>query len=87
VGGAPREQRFGPIDVRFERLETVFVMGTLDPYPDPVTGCTLRTVFRGVQRGNSIAGRFVSENESDGKWSTGNWSAKRVVPARPATEQ
>jgi hypothetical protein len=83
VRGAPMVR---PLTIEFVRVEGGFISGMLDPYLDPLTGCSLITTFRGRMDGDRIYGTFVTENESTGEWSAGEWRAERKS-GRPAARQ
>ena len=64
------------LTIRFVRVESGHVSGTLDPYADPQTGERLLTTFNGELKGNSIAGTYTTRLTS-GDTQTGRWSVQR----------
>lgn len=63
--------------IAFVRSEGERVTGTLEPYPDPVTGEVLHTRFTGRLRGDEIKGTYSSLATVSGRLVTGDWSVKR----------
>ena len=66
------------LTIRFVRVQGDTVSGRLDPYRDPVCGCRLLTVFRGVLKGNRLRGTYETLHEESGKTVLGTWKAKRT---------
>jgi hypothetical protein len=64
------------LTVRFVRVESGHVSGTLDPYADPQTGARLLTTFSGELTGNTIAGTYTTRLPS-GDTQTGRWTVQR----------
>lgn len=76
--GAPVVPRPSPevLTIRFVRVESGHVSGTLEPYADPVTGARLVTTFVGELRGNTIEGTYTTRLAS-GDTQTGRWTVQR----------
>lgn len=53
------------------------VRGRLDPYKDPVCGCTLATTFEGTAKGDRIEGTYRSRHIEGGGLVTGRWWVER----------
>ena len=68
-----------PLKIRFVRLESGRVSGTLDPYKDPNCGCTLITTFDGgFTNRNTIEGTFYTRGTDAGHQATaGRWKVTR----------
>ncbi len=64
------------LKIRFVRVESSHVSGTLDPYADPQTGARLLTTFSGELKGDSITGSYSTRLPS-GDTQTGQWSVQR----------
>jgi hypothetical protein len=64
------------LTIRFVRVESGHISGTLDPYADPETGTRLLTTFTGELNGNKIAGTYTTRLPS-GETQTGRWSVER----------
>lgn len=64
------------LTIRFVRVESSHVSGTLDPYADPQTGARLITTFSGELKGNTIAGTYTTRLPS-GEAQTGRWTVQR----------
>ena len=62
--------------IRFVRVESGRVSGTLDPYADPQTGARLITTFTGELKGNTITGTYTTQLPGGGT-QTGRWSVER----------
>ncbi len=67
------------LTVTFVRAAGTTVFGRMDPYPDPVCGCELSTVFTGRITEDHIEGTYTSEHVNGGDRSTGRW---RVIRTR-----
>jgi hypothetical protein len=65
------------LTIRFVRVKGDTVSGRLDPYRDPVCGCRLLTVFRGVLKGDRLQGTYETLHEESGTTSQGTWKAER----------
>lgn len=63
--------------IAFVRSNGELVAGTLEPYPDPVTGELLHTRFEGRLRGDVIKGSYSTLATTSGRLVTGEWSVKR----------
>jgi hypothetical protein len=63
--------------ITFVRVEAGTVTGSLDPYPDPICGCTLRTSFEGTVRDGVIEGTYTSRHVQTGKVTSGHWKVAR----------
>jgi hypothetical protein len=64
------------LKIRFVRVESGHVSGTLDAYADPQTGSRLLTTFSGELKGDSITGSYTTRLAS-GDTQTGRWSVER----------
>jgi hypothetical protein len=64
------------LTIRFVRVQSGHVSGTLDPYADPQTGERLLTTFNGDIKGNTIEGTYTTRLPS-GDTQTGRWSVQR----------
>lgn len=64
------------LTIRFVRVESGHVSGTLDPYADPQTGARLLTTFSGELKGNTISGTYTTRLPS-GDTQTGRWTVQR----------
>lgn len=69
---APHALRIAFVHSQGER-----VAGTLENYPDPVTGEMLHTRFEGRLRGDEITGTYTTLAATSGRLLTGEWSVKR----------
>ena len=81
-GPAVRAHTYGtvePLKIRFVRLESKAVSGTLAPYKDPNCGCTLVTTFDGTfTNADTIEGTFQSRGTDFGHRPTaGRWKVTR----------
>ena len=74
--GANQDPPSTVLTIRFVRVESGHVSGTLAPYADPQTGARLLTTFTGELKGNSIAGTYTTRLPS-GETQTGRWSVER----------
>jgi hypothetical protein len=87
VAGPPGDTRATPpvraaqaLSVSFVRVKDGSVSGELDPYIDPDIGCLVQTVFVGtLQPGNTLAGTFVTRDESGYIVQRGTWRVSRSV--------
>lgn len=68
------------ISITFTRGVDGTVVGTMAPYPDPVCGCEMRTVFTGRVRGAVLEGTYVSEHANGAERNTGRWRITRRAP-------
>lgn len=68
------------LTITFVRAVGSTIYGLLDPYPDPVCGCDLRTTFTGRIKGNLIEGTYTSEHLSGADRTTGRWRVLRSFP-------
>jgi hypothetical protein len=69
------------LSIRFVFVSENEVSGVLNPYRDPVCGCTLTTTFRGTITGDVIEGTFHSEGSGISHIPTdGRWRVKRYTP-------
>lgn len=69
------------LSIRFVFVSESEVSGVLNPYRDPVCGCTLTTTFRGTITGDVIEGTFHSEGSGISHLPTdGRWRVKRYTP-------
>lgn len=75
-GGANQAPQSTILKIRFVRVESGRVSGTLDPYADPRTGARLLTRFNGELKGDSITGSYSTQLPS-GDTQTGRWSVQR----------
>ncbi len=66
-----------PLRIRFVRLESGAVSGTLEPYRDPDLGILLSTVFTGTLDGDSIRGTFTTSGGELSRAQRGEWHATR----------
>jgi len=66
--------------VRYVRARAPIVEGELEPFHDRDCDCMVTTMFRGIVRGDSITGHYVSR----GRWTTrqGAWRMNRRVGPR-----
>ena len=69
-----------PLKIRFVRLESGTVSGTLEPYRDPETGALISTVFVGALDGDEIRGTFTSSGGELPRPLHGEWHATRRAP-------
>jgi hypothetical protein len=74
--GANQSPQTSVLTIRFVRVESGHVSGTLAPYADPQSGARLLTTFTGELKGNSIAGSYSTLLPS-GETQTGRWSVER----------
>jgi hypothetical protein len=72
-GAAPAAE---VLTIRFVRVQSGHVNGTLDPYADPTTGARLFTTFVGELKQNVIEGTYTTRLPS-GETQTGRWTVKR----------
>ena len=63
--------------ISFVRCEEGKVTGSLEPYPDPGTGETIRTTFQGALRNGEFRGSFWSAYPGQNYVLAGTWSVKR----------
>ena len=63
--------------VTFVRAEGGLIRGTLDPYPDPVCLCEIRTTFTGRVADGVIEGTYTSVHVTGGAATTGKWRVSR----------
>ncbi len=75
-GGAVRPAS-QPLRIRFVRLESGAVSGTLEPYRDPELGILLNTVFTGTLDGDQIRGTFTTSGAELPRAQHGEWHATR----------
>jgi hypothetical protein len=69
------------LSIRFVFVSENEVSGVLNPYRDPVCGCTLTTTFHGTIAGDVIEGTFHSEGSGISHLPTdGRWRVKRYTP-------
>jgi hypothetical protein len=68
------------LSIHFVRKEGNNVVGTLDPYRDPVCACQVTTTFQGAFRDRStIEGIYTTVPGTPGsKVTSGNWKVTRV---------
>ncbi len=78
-GGAARPTP-QPLRIRFVRLESGAVSGTLEPYRDPELGILLSTVFTGTLDGDQIRGTFTTSGGELSRAQRGEWHATRRSP-------
>jgi len=64
------------LTIRFVRVESGHVSGTLAPYADPLTGARLVTTFAGELNGHTIEGTYTTRLPS-GDTQTGRWTVQR----------
>lgn len=64
------------LTIRFVRVESTRVNGTLDPYADPQSGQRLLTTFTGEVKGNTIEGTYRTRLPS-GETQSGRWTVQR----------
>ena len=64
------------LTIRFVRVQSGQVSGTLDPYADPQTGARLITTFKGELKGTTITGTYTTQLAS-GQTQTGRWTVER----------
>jgi hypothetical protein len=81
-GGAdPWARAPGPtsvfLDIALVSNEQGLVSGALDPYEDPLCGCTLDTTFEGRLVGDRIQGTFVARTPG-GEELAGEWEVERM---------
>jgi hypothetical protein len=73
--------------ITFVRVAGGLVEGALEPYIAPDCQCEVRTVFRGLVKGETIEGRFVTRGamglRQDGRWRVERTSNASV--AQPST--
>ena len=70
------------LTIRFVYVEDDEVLGLLDPYDDPVCGCTLTTRFRGRISADVIEGSYRSDFSNDlYRHQTGKWRVQRRIVA------
>jgi hypothetical protein len=74
--GATQSASSTILKIRFVRVESGHVSGSLDPYADPQSGSRLLTTFPGELKGNSIEGSYTTQLPS-GETQTGRWSVER----------
>lgn len=74
--GANQAPQTTVLTIRFVRVESGHVSGTLAPYADPQSGARLLTTFTGELKGNSITGTYSTLLPS-GETQTGRWSVER----------
>lgn len=65
------------LTIRFVHVGDGRVSGTLDPYPNPECGCTLRTMFEGMVKEGTIEGIFVARSPEHGHVQRGTWRVVR----------
>ena len=75
AAAAPRPST-AVLTIRFVRVESGHVSGTLAPYADPLTGARLVTTFAGELKGNTIEGTYTTRLPS-GDTQTGRWTVQR----------
>lgn len=63
--------------VTFVRAGGGRIHGQLDPYPDPVCGCEMRTTFTGRIGDRVIEGTYRSVHVESGETTTGKWRVVR----------
>lgn len=63
--------------ITFVQVAAGTVRGRLDPYRDPVCGCTLATSFVGTIRNGVIEGTYTSNHVQTGRIAGGTWRAVR----------
>jgi hypothetical protein len=63
--------------ISFVRCEEGKVTGWLEPYQDPNTGETIRTMFEGSLRNDEFRGSFWSAYPGETYVLSGSWSVKR----------
>jgi hypothetical protein len=89
AGGGARAPSAAPqsrsqvLTIRFVRVATGRVSGTLAPYADPVTGLRLFTAFEGRMSGDTIAGGYTTRVAGAGETAdtqTGEWTVTRRRP-------
>jgi hypothetical protein len=74
--GANQSPQTTVLTIRFVRVESGHVSGTLAPYAEPQSGARLLTTFTGEVKGNSITGSYSTLLPS-GETQTGRWSVER----------
>lgn len=88
IGPAPYPSEGPPIDRSAPEVLTIAfveiadgegrrVVGAMDPYRDPECGCTLRTTFTGLVRGDTVAGTFSTRHLESGVLTGGRWLVVR----------
>lgn len=65
------------LTIRFVQVEDGRIRGRLDPYKDPSCGCSVETVFEGVQQGDVITGTFVARHLERAHTQRGRWHVRR----------
>jgi hypothetical protein len=65
------------LTIRFVQVEGGHIRGRLDSYRDPSCGCTVDTVFEGVQQGDVITGTFVARHLERAHTQRGRWHVRR----------
>lgn len=80
-GGGVTRPSPQPLRIRFVRLESGAVSGTLEPYQDPELGIRLSTIFTGTLDGDSIRGTFTTTSGGElSRAQHGQWHATRRSP-------
>lgn len=79
-GGGAMRPTPQPLRIRFVRLESGAVSGTLEPYRDPELGILLSTVFTGTLDGDQIRGTFTTSGGELSRAQHGEWHATRRQP-------
>lgn len=69
------------LPIRFVAATDGWVRGALEPYDDPVCGCSLSTTFTGRWRGERIRGEFTSRGGGGHPTQAGRWRVKRLRTA------
>jgi hypothetical protein len=66
------------LPIRFVAASDGWVRGALEPYDDPVCGCSLSTTFIGEWRSARISGEFTSRGGAGHPTQTGRWRVRRL---------
>jgi hypothetical protein len=69
------------LPIRFVAASDGWVRGALEPYDDPVCGCSLSTTFIGEWRGERISGEFTSRGGDGHPTRSGRWRVRRLPSA------
>jgi len=80
---APAPPVVEALPIRFVAASDGWVRGSLEPYDDPVCGCSLSTTFIGEWLGERISGEFTSRGGAGHPTQTGRWRVRRLpAPVR-----
>ena len=79
---APSTSIAQPLKIKFIRLGSNRISGTLEPYTDPDCGCRVTTMFVGTVTGpNKIEGTYTTVGSGLYEPTKGRWAVERQVIA------